>query len=190
MDRTRAGRIVVGLVVISWLVADTRTARAVDQTLPGTKLDIRDASTRRSLVFQTKSSAVVAPSGPDAPTTVGATFQVFNPNSGESATFDMPAANWSVNSTGTMFRFRNRSAPAGPSAVKLAVIKDGRLIKVSAKDSGLTLDEPTQGSVGIVLTSGTRRYCALFDSGIVRDQPGRFSARNAPAPAACPSVAT
>jgi len=53
------------------------------------------------------------------------------------------------------------------------------------------MNTPSQGALGVVVTSGSAQYCALFDYGsIVRDQPGRFAARDAPAPSACPRPPT
>ena len=54
------------------------------------------------------------------------------------------------------------SRAMGP--VKVALLRAGRSSKIVAHGAGIgfTLDEPSQQSLGIVITSGGRRYCALF----------------------------
>jgi len=52
---------------------------------------------------------------------------------------------------------------------------------------GATSGKPSQGQLDVKLKfspTGTR-WCPSF-GGVVRDEPGRFSARDAPAPATCP----
>ena len=58
-------------------------------------------------------------------------------------------------------------------------------MKVRAEATGITLNEPSQGSIGFVLTLGATRYCSTFGGTVARDEPGMFRAKNAPAPAAC-----
>src|SRR6185295_7033712 len=133
-------------------------------------------------------AAILAPTPGDGddPRTVGATFRIFNPDSGESATFDLPAFGWTLKG-GSIYRFTNPSAPAPPSQVKISMIRQGRSLSVKAKATGITLNEQTQGRIGIVFTSGSIRYCALFAPPFVkRDRAGSFKAAKAPAPAACP----
>jgi len=78
---------------------------------------------------------------------------------------------------------RRRTGPLGD------FFRGGRLAKVSARGAaiGFTLDEPSQGSLGAVLTSGQRRYCTLFGGHVKHDGPGTFGAVKAPPPGACPT---
>jgi len=156
-------------------------ATAEDFPVTGKKLVIAQTPGGTQLLAFTSRDVIRAPvpGGPDDPTANGATLQVTS-GSAETAVFDLPAANWLVNSFGTVFRYKNVLAPAGPSAVKVARIKNGSLLKVTAKGTGITLDELAQGSIDLVLTSGTRRYCARFGGTIVRDEPNRFIAKGAP----------
>jgi hypothetical protein len=159
---------------------------AEDFPITGKKLTmVQTLSGAQLLVFISRDVIrAPLPGGPDDPTANGATLRVTSASS-ESAVFDLPAGNWTMNSSGTVFRYKNVQAPAGPSAVKVARIKNGSLIKVTAKGTGITLDEPSQGSIDLLLTSGTRRYCASFGGTILRDEPNRFMAKSAPA-GACP----
>jgi len=107
-----------------------------------------------------------------------------NPTTAETATLTMPAAGWTQLPSG--FRYSDPTLARGP--VRVAFIKARRLAKVVAMGSGIgfTLDEPSQGSLGAVLTTGGHRYCTLFGGSIRTDVPGRFVAVKAPAPAVCP----
>jgi hypothetical protein len=94
-----------------------------------------------------------------------------------------PASLWSVNGPQTMYKFGNPSAPAGPSPIKLARLKSGKLLKVRAATAGLPLAQ-AHGSVAVRITTGTSRNCARFtasSSTITRDEPGKFIAKAASA---------
>ena len=166
-------------VAFAFVLFATGTARASDLLLTGKLLDMRDKNGDQSLKWIVSDPAAVLPSGGDAPTVSGASLLVLNPTTEESATFILPASNWSVNGAGTAYKFLNPSAPSGPSQVKIARMKSGKL-KVSARATGITLDETQQGSIGIVLGSGTIQYCTLF-GGNVANLPSRI---------ACPPGAT
>jgi hypothetical protein len=87
-----------------------------------------------------------------------------------------------MNALGTVFRFRSTARRA--RGLRSVVIRHGRKIKVKATSVGITLDERTQGVLAASLATGTRRYCMLFGGEVRRDEPGKFAARDAPAPAA------
>lgn len=162
------------------LLLSTATAHAADVLVPGRKLVMSAQSGRQSLTFTAK-SPLIAPT--DDPRTGGATLSVVAADSGESATIDLPASRWTANAAGTVFTFKD---PTG--TVKSAKIKAGAL-SVKARSTGISLNEPSQAGVGIVLATATTRHCALFGGTIRRNLPGRFQAKNAPAPASCPGGA-
>jgi hypothetical protein len=122
-----------------------------------------------------------------SPTVVGASLEVVS-GSGEHATLDLPATGWGAYQSGTRFQyvFKDRTAPAGPSAVKLAILKGGGSIKLSARSSGITLDETSQGTVSVVLRIGDDAYCSTCTAPST-DGPGRYRARSCPAPVSCPA---
>src|SRR6266850_6474946 len=124
------------------LMLGTGSARATDQLIPGRRLSISDRAGRQRLAFVAKSPVIVAPTpqGSDDPTSVGATLRIVNPDSGESASLDLPSSRWTRNAAGTVYKFRNASAPAPPSAVKIALLRSGGL-KVRARATGVTLNE-------------------------------------------------
>ena len=180
------------ICAITLVASSPGRASAAEQLLPGRMLTMRAAASgAQRMLFLARSTAIAAPTpgGPDDPTIVGATLAL-RAASGESAAFDLPASSWSVNAAGTAYKFRNPSAPAGPSAVRMALVKDHATARVAARATGITLDEPSQGSIAVIFTSGTLRFCASFGGDVVRDQPGSFIARNAPPPASCGSATT
>ncbi|TMA99176.1 MAG: hypothetical protein E6J70_13435 [Deltaproteobacteria bacterium] len=87
------------IAIIALVASLPCRARAVEQLLPGRMLTMRAAASgSQRTLFVGRSSAIVAPTpgGPDDPTVVGATLAL-RAASGESAAFDLPASNWSVN---------------------------------------------------------------------------------------------
>lgn len=173
------------IITLTLVVLTAVAASAADQLLAGKKLTVKTNASQQRLSFVLLDNAIVAPSPADSPATQGATLRIVNPTTGEIATVTLPASNWTSNAANTVFTFRNSVAPAGVSEVRLARITGGKKIKLRAGDAGITLDEPTQGSLGLVLQSGAQRYCALFGDTIRRDQPGIFIAKDAPAPSEC-----
>lgn len=108
---------------------------------------------------------------------------------GESVTFSVPGGpgmedGWqSKAATVSSYRYRNTQAPAGPTPIRLARLKDGKTLKLVARDVGLAL-AGAQGSVAIRITTGGVRSCALFGPGnafVLRDEPNRFQAKSATA---------
>ena len=174
-------RSTLGAVLV--LVLASR-AFATDHLQQARKLTLRDRPGRSSLSWVSTLPTAVLPA--QSPTVVGASMRVAAAG-GESATFDLPASGWSAYQTPTRFQyvFKNRTAPLGPSKVKLAVLKQGGAINVAAKSSGITLDETSQGAVSIVLRIGDDAYCSECTTP-VQDVTGRFKARSCPAPASCP----
>lgn len=165
--------------------------------ISGKKLTIKDRAVGPTLgiAFQSRDGQVSA--GAVDPTVDGATLHVFNSAGGvDSACFTLPSTNW--RRANGAFRYVDPKLATSP--VKAARVKKG-LLKIVAKGNGPTpityrLGEASQGSVGVVFTSGVTTWCANF-GGIVRqdsgtDPPnaggkGRFVATDAPAPGACPT---
>ncbi|MGH7340843.1 MAG: hypothetical protein ACREKH_10170, partial [Candidatus Rokuibacteriota bacterium] len=166
------------------LVCSAAGALATDAPISGKKLVVRDTPSPR-LVFLSRAN-VPGPTltGSDDPTFFGAMLTVAS-GSGEAVTIDLPASGWTA-SSGGRFRFRNRTAPSGISSVRSAVIIPGRRLKIFSRTPSISLNEPSQGSITIVLDSGNLRYCATFGGTVTRDVPGKFNAKDAPPPVACP----
>jgi outer membrane protein assembly factor BamB len=185
---------VVGVGQVNWNSPGRAFAAvAFGDRLSGVKLLIKDPgdpSVRRfRLVSKDRAFMTPAPEDASAPTAAGATLEISNPVSGELASIPLPAAGWTVRppSTigGTLYKYLDRALANGPC--KVVVLKGNRVLKAKCDGAQLafTLDEATQGTIDVrlVLAGGFAR-CLSF-GGPVRDEPGTFIAKNAPAPATC-----
>jgi len=170
------------LLVALAVVACALSARAADQLLPGRSLMMNDSARDRLMLLVRDSSLTVpTPGGLDDPRTYGASLEI-HAASGEEATISLPASGWTLNHAGTAYHFHG----SGPTAtVKLSAVEAGSKLKIVTRTTGITLDEPSQGSIGLVFVMGTTRYCVLFGGTVTRDVPGRFVAKRSTAPAAC-----
>ena len=164
-------------------------AHGEDERIAGSRLVLKQGDGGEHLVLVAREGIVAPlPGGEEDPTIVGAVLEISNPRTGEWARFETAAQDWSINAVGTVFRFRNSHTKGPGSEVRALVIKHRRRLKISTRALGISLDEETQRAVSVVLATGTRRYCLLFGGTIGKDKPGRFVARNAPAPSACPAL--
>jgi len=173
----------------------------VPHLVAGARLMLKDDTTQRTLQFSSRDSQglATAPAGTTAdPTRHGATLQLFNPTTHEHTRLSLPAANWRglgrpPGSRG--YHYRDARRLVGPCSSVL--LKPGHRLTVMCKGTQInyTLNEATQGSLVLSLTSGSgngaARYCATFGGSIVHDvpatptRPGLFKAENAPPPAMC-----
>jgi hypothetical protein len=162
------------------------TALAADQPITGAKLFLkRSASGNERIVFVSKDPNALFPAigSADDPGTGnpgGALVDLFSTSEPGGSSLAVPATNWTAKpGTTPSHRFFNRSAPDGLSSVRTVVLKRGRLVKVTGKGVGLAL-ATSEGAVGIRITTGSLRNCALFGSSTVRrDEAGVFDAHNA-----------
>ncbi|HYC55052.1 MAG TPA: parallel beta-helix domain-containing protein [Candidatus Binatia bacterium] len=168
------------LFLATILAAIVSETHAADQLVSGQRLSMRSSDAgRQSLLWVGRGEEVAPPQGEDDPTLDGAALQVLS-SSGETATLELPAEGWRRMRNGG-FAFRAGS----PSPVRIARLRAGR-IAVRAASTGISLGEPAQQWVGLILSVGETRFCSLFDAGIRADVPGRFEAARTPAPPACP----
>jgi hypothetical protein len=180
----------VALLVVAAFLAAPADSSATDQPIAGKKLLIkRSGSGAEKLVWISKDPAFLFPAlgGADDPAeTAGAVVDIFSENEVADGQLTMPAGlgnpGWMKKDASIdLYKFVNPSSPAGISVVKVALLKQGKLLKIVAKATGLALTG-TQGSVGIRLTTGTLRSCAIFSAAngtIVKDEADRFIAKDA-----------
>jgi hypothetical protein len=179
--------VAVAVGVASCLLASP--VQALDQPVDAVKLVLkRSAGGSQSLVFVSRDPDVLFPavgSGDDPATGSpgGALLDLFSATEGSAALAVPPGEGtpgWTVAAGGVpRFRFRNPDAPAGVSPVRVVVLKQGRVLRVVAKTTGLPLAVP-QLAVGIRITTGTLRTCALFGgTTIQKDVAGKFVAKGA-----------
>ncbi|HEV7734264.1 MAG TPA: hypothetical protein VGR62_18980, partial [Candidatus Binatia bacterium] len=168
------------------VVTAVAPARGADTGIQGGKIILRSGT----LSFVSKDPLTPFPplGSADDPSTGGATIDLIVPTA--SGAIVVPAGvgkpGWKTR-TGAhgAYAYRNGGAPGGSSPVRSLSLRQGRVLKLTARAVPILLTAPL-GSVGIRLTMGATRACALFGAPtIVKDTPGSFTARNAPAPADC-----
>jgi hypothetical protein len=173
----------VAMALLSSLLAGR--AHAVDRPIDAVRLLLKKTPTKETVLFVSRDPNFLFPpvgsaDDPATGTPGGVVVELFSVNEG-AASLGVPAgAGWTVKEGNTdAFKFVNRQAPSGGSPVRLAILKEGRLLRVVAGATGLPLAGP-QGAVGIRVVTGTRRSCALFDAATIRkDEAGRFLAKGA-----------
>ena len=161
-----------------------------DQPVFGSKLTLKDNATnpaKKSLSMLAKDGIVLG----DDPTIAGGSLEVVSQVAG--AAFDqcypLPAGNWSVIGNLTDhkgFKYKDSKQLAGP--VKRAQVKANKLVKVSGKGSalGFSLGATSPDPVTVILSMGTRRYCATFGGTTKFTTSKSFTAKAAPTPSSCP----
>jgi hypothetical protein len=181
----RARAAIAGAFVVL-LAADL--ASAADRVVSVAKLRIQRSSTGvEKLDFVSRDAALLFPAVGSADDPAGGTpggmlVELFSDSSPGGVAFVAPrdgaAPGWAP---GLSFhRFEHVPAPDGVSVLRRVKMKS-RSLRISGRRAGLALlgDE---GEVVIRITTGATRNCALLSGGtIVRDEPGEFFARKAPA---------
>jgi len=162
-----------------------------DQPVFGSKLTLKDNATnpaKKSLTMLSKDGILLG----DDPTIAGGSLEVVGDSAG-AAFFDecypLPKTNWKVIGKLTDhkgFTYKDSSLAAGP--VKSAQVKTNKLIKASGTGSALafSLGATSPDPVTVILSIGTRRYCATFGGTPKFTASKSFSAKNAPNPSSCP----
>jgi hypothetical protein len=169
--------------------------------ISGKQLLIKDnpIHTKRKIIFTSQDPQLVGSVDFD-PAAYGATVQLYNAAGGtDSACFDLPAVagSWILKSNG--YQYKDKAFAF--SACSAVTFKNGKSVKVicsaKLKPIDYSLDEVSQGSVGVRVTAGPMAYCTRFggtvkkDSGIdppITGGKGQFQAKDALAPIACPSA--
>ena len=192
---TRGGRSCTRVflpALLSLLAAASVCAATTDVPVAGRRLDLAanaGNSAQRRIAFRVVDGAVAPPF---ADPSLGASLLVFasNANGHCRANVELPAANWRpLGSAGAGWVYRD---PAGAAqGIRKVVVRAGRIVvrgKGAAFPCGLEADQQAV-PVAVALRLGGVRYCAAFGGEVRRNQPGRFRARNALAPASCPDTA-
>jgi len=155
MARVRSwAPLAIALCCALW--AATPQARAADQGITGKKLLLKGTS---KLVLVSKDPGIsITGSDPVGGADSSITFN----DGSNAATLSLPASNWSTNGSATKFKYKNASAPSGPSIVKIAQVKAG-LLKVVAKGTAVPVPNGP-GTIQVILSldGGTNKYCMTF----------------------------
>jgi glucose/arabinose dehydrogenase len=158
-----------------------------DQPVGGTKLTLKDNVNpeKKRLTVQSKDNIVLGGSSED-PTVAGGSLRVVSVDFDD--TYNLPAGNWqpigdTVDHKG--FKYKDKLLAAGP--VKSVQVKTGKLLKATGNGTALghsLANNPDP--VTVVLTLGTRSYCATFGGTVKFEANKSFTAKLADPPASCP----
>jgi hypothetical protein len=92
----------------------------------------------------------------------GAVLQLFNPTTGENETFDLAAENWTYRAQQDEYRYSN--------GVCGQIDLQADRLKVDCVPQSFTLDEASQGSLGVSFSlTPARHLCALFGGNVSKD---------------------
>jgi hypothetical protein len=168
-------------------------AVAADVTITGSKLTVIDnvlKPTKKKATF--KSADVLINAGVEDPRVSGATIELVNPTPGfeQSVSFTLPPAAWlAIGNPVQGYKYKDSLLVNGP--VKTAQIRNGKQLKFTAKGATMAygMGGFPQTEIGVVITIGSTRFCTTFGGIVTKDDGLKFSAKLAPAPGACPSIA-
>lgn len=171
-------------LVVSILFATAAMATAADHPLAGLELRVkRSADGSERLVFSSRDALTLpAPGGADDPASAspgGAIVELFSQGAVASTTFPAPrdASDPGWRAGAHRYQFRHRAAPDAVSALEFIRLSESGGMRIVGKRAGLAL-AGHEAQVGIRITLGATRYCALFGPATVRrDQPGEFHAK-------------
>jgi hypothetical protein len=173
------------------LVTAVLPAAAIDQPIDGKRLVVQRVGATEKLSFSSKDPAFLFPAvgsgdDPGTGTPGGALVEILSSTEPTFA-FVIPAGvgtpGWKSTTGATpSHRWKNPSAPGGPSPVKVARLRQGKALMLLSKQAGLALVAPTS-RLAIRVTTGSLRNCALFEgSSIRKNEVERFVGVDAPAP--------
>ena len=175
------------LVLVASLAAGAPAlAAAIDVPVGARALTLRAQPAGTEVKFVSKDPAFPFPApGSDAdPTATGLDVQVFTASgdaASSSATDGSGKPGWRLRADDTIYVYRAGAGAVPPGEIKKVHLKSGRAFRARGR-----IDLPLSGpadAVAIRVTMGSLRACALLSGASVRkNQPGRFVARDAPAP--------
>jgi hypothetical protein len=178
-------RVTASILAATLLVA---AAGAADRPISASKLQLKRSGTKESLTFVSKDRTFPFPAigSPDDPQTAGAVLDVV-PFPGTAVALALPPGTGKPGWTGkagasSRLEFDNPLAPSGISPVRVALLRQGKQIKITARGlAGLSFAPATE-SMTIRLTTGSLRTCVRFGpSTIRRSDTTVFLAANAAA---------
>ena len=166
---------------------------AVERPVRGAALRLQASernADRRSALLRVKDGGIAVPL-PD-PRPGGAALTLHGGSSAGQCFVlaDLPSAHWRpIRGAGARHGWRYRDRTGAAAGIRQVVVKPGRLL-LSATGSAWPCDLAAAERLPVTVTFrvGAQRWCAAFGGTVSDNRPRRFSARSAPAPAACPDA--
>jgi len=181
-----------GFAFVAALALCGGSAFAVDQQIVGKKLLITNPGSgpaNNKVVYLSKDTTIQLP-GPatedprcPASGSGGAQLTVGSVATGESFTIGLPCMNWTVNTAGTLYKYKDVSG----ATCKIVIIKGNKLLKAVCKGTQVSyVLNADQVSVDVVVRTGSapRRWCSAFNSGtaacsvVKNGSTGKYLAKN------------
>ncbi len=173
------------LVVGASIIIGAGGVLAVDRPIDADKLVLRQTNAGVRVIFVTRDQSFLFPAigsvdDPVNGTPGGAVVEIFSKTEGV-----FPAAapagsgdpGWTARDGGSFDAHRYRNRGGSGARLRTLIARQGRVMKVRVEDAGLAMSSK-QDSVGIRITFGSTRSCALFSgTGVRRDQAGLFVGR-------------
>jgi len=130
--------------------------------------------------------ALPTPGGGSDPSVAGGQLDVFDTGSGQAFSTALLSAGWKGlgNPAGSK-GYKYKGAGSGGDPCKVVVYKE-KVIKFVCKDSQGLLP-PLVTSSGIILQTGADGVCAEFGGTVIKNVADLYKAKDAPAPAVCPT---
>jgi hypothetical protein len=180
-------------VTTSTVTTSTTTTTIPGKPLTGKKLTLV-VGAKPSLTAQSKDPTLDLGAGngssadPVANPSGGSLRVVATGGDGFDDTYTLPTGNWDyMGNAGENrgYKYQDKLLTSGP--IRLVIVRPGKLAKMVGRGPGLGHTLATQPtSVRVTLTLGDRPYCLEFGGLPSFTANKRFSAKDAPAPGACP----
>jgi hypothetical protein len=174
------------LAALAMLALTATDGLALDQPVSARKLILRHtASGQEKISLLIKDPAILFPpigsaDDPATGTPGGATIELFSELQGQSTIIVPGAVGWfSRDGSPALYKFVNKLAPEGVSTVSSLLVKNGKAIRLRGAATGFD-GTGKLGRIGVRITMGSLRTCALFDDTTVKRDEGRvYMARDA-----------
>ncbi len=168
----------------------TTAPPGTDELLSGKTLKLKDYvdATRRSVKANSADPAVDLGGGassPDDPTQNPSSVRVRSTAGGFDHTYPLVTAGWSYIGDPAAAKGYKYKDAVGP--ITKATLKNGRLLKLSGKGSGLVFTlAANPDPVAVVLQTGAKHYCMSFGGTTSFLANRTYSGKGAPPPGSCP----
>lgn len=176
---------------------DPGAGEAIGLGVSGRKLSLKDVEGKpwkRKLQLVSHSRDLPEPTAGGDPSVFGAVMRVTTP-AGDDELFLLPAVGWRGQGDPAVsqgYKYVDKDRAHGPCSKVVWRPGEKLLARCKGAGIGISLDEPVQQAVGVSFRAGSDPpICMAFGGNVKKDrpatrrEPGRFTAKYAPAPEGC-----